>query len=176
MKTIKKTAKRKKIIYLILAALLVLVLILVFSKGKEGGEETGIIDHKIIGEYSDSICKIKFGYPKSWTKSNLVLPLPQEPLSQATFDELGKNSIFSYICYDAQNYSFSQFLTYNSFSSGGIENIDTGGVKWQRVGNFIFTTQNDKLIIFEMFFTKYDLKPGQGYEETFLNILKTVQF
>ena len=53
MKTIKKTAKRKKIIYLILAALLVLVLILVFSKGKEGGEETGIIDHKIIGEFTD---------------------------------------------------------------------------------------------------------------------------
>ncbi len=167
---------RKKIIYIILAGLLILILILIFSGGKEQGEEAGTIDHKIVGEYYDDICKVKFGYPKSWTKSSLVLPLPQEPLSQATFDEPGKNSIFSYICYDAKNYSFSQFLTYNSFSSGGVENIDAGGIKWQRVGNFIYTTQNNKLIIFEMFFTKYDLKPEVGYEETFLNIVKSNQF
>jgi hypothetical protein len=162
-----KTVKRKKFIYIILAGLLILVLILVFGNKKGDSEETEIIDHKIVGEYYDDTCEVKFGYPKSWTKSNLILPLPQKPLSEATFNEPGKNSIFSYICYDAQNYSFSQFLTYNSFSSGGIENIDTGGVKWQRVGNFIYTTQKNKLIIFEMFFTKYDLNPGQGYEETF---------
>jgi len=158
---------RNKFVYLILAGLLILVilgLVLVLTGQKESKE------------YSDDICKVKFGYPKSWTKSGLVLPLPQEPLSQATFDELEKKSIFSYICYDAKNYSFSQFLTYNQFGSGGVENIDAGGVKWQRVGNFIYTTQNNKLIIFEMFFTKYDLKPEPGYEETFLNILKTVQF
>ncbi len=167
---------RRKFIYLILAGLLVLGLILVFSRGKKNGEETGTIDHKIGGEYSDNVCKVKFGYPKSWIKSGLVLPLPQEPLSQATFDEPGKNSIFSYICYDARYYSFGQFMQSNPFGSGGIEEVNVEGIKWQRVGNFIYTTQNNKLIIFEMFFTKYDLKPEQGYEETFLNIIKSVQF
>lgn len=168
--------KKKKIIYFALAGLLILILILVFSGGEKGGKETEVIDHKITEEYSDYVCGVKFGYPKSWTKSELLLPLPQEPLSQATFDEPGKNSIFSYICYDARSYTFSQFLTYNPFSSGGIENIDVGGVKWQRVGNFIYTTQNNKLVILEMFFTKYDLKPNQEYEDTFLNIVKSVQF
>ncbi|MDP3995780.1 MAG: hypothetical protein Q8P74_00835 [bacterium] len=167
---------KKKTIYIILVGLLILILILVFGRGKEGGEEEEIIDHKIVGEYSDNVCKVKFGYPKSWTKSSLVLPLPQEPLSQATFDEPGKNSIFFYICYNARSYSFSQFLKINPFSSGGIEELNVGGIKWQRVGNFIYTTQNNKLIIFEMFFTKYDLKPEPEYEETFLNIIKSVQF
>lgn len=161
-----KIMARKKIIYLTLAGLLVLVLILVLSGGKEGG----------VGEYYDDICQVKFGYPKSWTKSNIILPLPQKPLSEATFNEPGKNSIFSYICYDAKNYSFNQFLAYNQFGSGGVENIAAAGVKWQRVGNFIYTTQNNKLIIFQMFFTKYDLKPEPGYEDTFLKIIQSVQF
>jgi len=157
---------RKKLVYIILAGLLILVLILVFSKGKEGG----------VGEYYDDICQVKFGHPESWTKSDLVLPLPQKPLSEATFDEPGKKSIFSYICYDARYYSFGQFIQYSAVGSSGIEEINAEGIKWQRVGNFIYTTQNNKLIILEMFFTKYDLKPEPGYEETFLNILKTVQF
>ncbi len=154
---------RNKIIFIVLGAVVVLGLVLVLAGQKESKE------------YSDDICKVKFNYPKNWTKSDTILPLPQEPLSQATFDEPGKNSIFSYICYDANWYSFNQFLEQNPFG-GQAESINAGEAKWQRVGNFIYTTQNNKLIIFEMFFTKYDLKPEPGYEETFLNILKTAQF
>ena len=163
---------RNKFVYLILAGLLILVilgLVLVLTGQKE------------LKEYSDDICKVKFNYPRNWLKSDITLPLPQEPLSQVTFDEPAqkdsppKNSILSYICYDAKNYSFSQFIEQSPFGSQ-TEIINLEETKWQRVGNFIYTTQNNKLIILEMFFTKYDLKPEPGYEETFLNILKTVQF
>lgn len=133
-------------------------------------------------KYLDEICKISFSYPKNWIKSDLKLPLPQEPLSQVTFnepqsgDKLPKNSIFSFICYDGQKYSFDQFLEQNPFSQGQTESLETGGVKWQRVGNFFHATKDDKLFIFEMFFTKYDLKPEAGYEETFLEIMRTIRF
>jgi len=170
----KKTGK-KKFIYLALAGLLVLIVILVLANRKAEQGEGGEASHKLAKQYSDSVCQVKFQYPESWTKSGLILPLSQKPLSEATFDEPGKKSIFSYICYDATKYSFDQFIKESSFA-GQIESINVGEVRWQRVGNFLYTVQNNKLIIFEMFFTKYDLKPEPGYEETFLNIIQSVQF
>lgn len=134
------------------------------------------------GKYSDEICKISFKYPKDWTKSNLILPLPQKPLSEATFNEPAKgslppkNSILSFICYDAKKYSFDQFVGQNSLSQGQAEVLNAGSVRWQRADNFVYATKGDKLLIFEMFFTKYDLKPEPGYENIFIDIIKSVQF
>ena len=188
----------KKPVYVILIALFVLALvpiyILVF-KGKQGSQSNvagqlsltgeGLLDAiggKAGGEYSDGICKISFQCPKDWLKSDVILPLSQKPLSQVTFNEPAKgnsapkNSILSFICYDAKKYSFDQFIGQSPAVQGQTETITAGNIKWQRLGNFIYTVKNDKLYILQMFFTKYDLKPEVGYEETFLNIIKSVRF
>jgi len=164
---------RNKLVYIVLVGSLIFGLILVLTRQKGEGVSTK--------EYYDDICDVGFNYPKAWTKSNIILPLPQKPLFQITFDEPAqknktlKNSIFSFICYDATKYSFDQFIKESPFV-GQIETIDIGEVKWRRVGNFVYTIQNNKLIIFEMFFTKYDLKPEAGYEDIFLNIIQSAQF
>jgi len=134
----------------------------------------------IDGKYKDKTCNVSFDYPKSWVISNTKLPLSQEPLSEAVFDEpsggnpKSKSSILSFICYDAKKYSFDQLMTQNPLNQGQAELI-TANIKWQRVGTFAYAVKNERLLIFQMFFTKYDLKPKTGYEEIFLDILKSVR-
>jgi len=135
----------------------------------------------IDGKYRNKTCNVSFDYPKSWVISNTKLPLSQKPLSEAIFNEPdGKNSkpnnsILIFICYDAKKYSFDQFIAQNPLKQGQTETIIADSIKWQRVGNFAYTIKNDKLVIFQMFFTKYDLKPKVGYEEVFLDIIKSVE-
>lgn len=133
-------------------------------------------------QYVDEICQIRFKYPENWEKTDTVLPLPQKSLSQVVFNEpakpgsAAKNSILSFICYDAKKYSFDQFIGQTSLFQGQEEVITIGSIKWQRLGNFVYTAKDDKLYIFQMFFTKYDIHPDPHYEQIFLQILKTAQF
>lgn len=131
------------------------------------------------GEYRDEVCRIAFKYPQNWLKAERVVSLPQKPLAVAVFDEpsqgkkAAKNSLFSYFCFDARKYSFEQFIGQTFLKP---ETFSTAQANWQRIGNFIFTTKNDKLIIFQMFFTRYDLKPEVGYEDAFLNLVESTNF
>ncbi len=123
------------------------------------------------GSFQDKICGISFKIPKEWIKSSTKLPLPQVPLAQAVFDENNKKSIFSYICYD-EKYSFGQF---NENTELKPEVVSLGGTDFTRVGNFVYFNKNNKLIIFQMFFTKNDVKPEAGYEEKLMVILGSVK-
>jgi len=135
----------------------------------------------VSGKYKDNVCDVSFNYPKNWVKSDVGLSLSPDPLSYAVFNEPAKgnsspkNSIFSFVCYDAKKYSFDQFVAQNTFSQEQAETISVGSKKWQRLGNFIYIMSDDKLYIFQMFFTKYDLRPESGYEEIFLDIIKSVK-
>lgn len=128
--------------------------------------------------YQDPKCKVNFSYPDNWELSSLKLPLPQKPLSAVTFDELTqtgspkKNSIFSYICYDAKKYSFNDLVPLDIQE----EAMTIGNTKWKRKSNFVYTIHNDKLLIFQMFFTKNDIKPLSGYEELFIKIIQSVKY
>jgi hypothetical protein len=139
------------------------------------GARTGIP-----GKYQDEVCGISFSYPRHWTPSEDHLPLPQEPLSQAMFDEPSADdrpltsAIFSFICYDATRYSFDQFLGQSPFERE--EMMTIGVIEWQRRGNFLYTVREGKLLILHMAFAKHDLKPRPGYEETFLGIVESVRF
>lgn len=139
------------------------------------GTRTGIP-----GKYKDEVCGISFAYPRHWTPSEDPLPLPQEPLSQAVFDEPPADdrpltsAILSFICYDATRYSFDQFLGQSPFEREAVMTI--GGVEWKRRGNFLYTVQDGKLLILHMAFARHDLKPRPGYEETFLGIVESVRF
>lgn len=134
----------------------------------------------IPGRYQDEACGISFAYPRHWTPSEDPLPLPQEPLSQAVFDEPPADdrpltsAIFSFICYDATRYSFDQFLGQSPFERD--EMMTIGNVEWKRRCNFLYTVQDGKLLILHMSFAKHDLKPRSGYEETFLGITESVRF
>lgn len=131
--------------------------------------------------YKDPICGISFDYPSLWKQSTAKLPLPQPPLSQVVFDEPvtngspARNSLFSFICYDGTKYSFDQFIT-DSGSDLKKESLTVGELSWTRAGNYIYTTQNNKLYILQMFFTKYDMRPEIQYENSFMDILKSVRF
>jgi len=160
---------------LIIAVLLFAIFILIKRSKSNTKNDIG-------AKYIDKTCGISFDYPKNWTISNVGLPLSQKPLSEVVFNELGggmnskpKNSILTYICYDAKKYSFNQLIDQNTLKQGQTEVVGTNSVKWQRAGNFAYATKNDKLVIFQMFFTKYDLKPKVGYEEMFLAILTSFQ-
>ncbi|MDP3987692.1 MAG: hypothetical protein Q8P80_00950 [Candidatus Levybacteria bacterium] len=132
------------------------------------------------GSYKDTACNFSFNYPSNWRKSNSTLPLPQKPLSQVIFDEPAsgsngaKNSIFSYVCYDSSKYSFDQFVEGDDLSQKK-ENVSIGQTSWTRMGTFMSTVKNGKLIILQMFFTKYDMNPQSQYEDMFLNIIKSFQ-
>jgi hypothetical protein len=127
------------------------------------------------GKYTDKTCSVSFDYPKSWLISNTKLPLSQTPLAEVVFNEAdGKNSIMSFICFDAKTYSFDQFIADSPFGQNQTETMTIGDLKWQREGSFTHTVKNNKLLIFQMFFTKYDLKPKDGYEQILLDILKSV--
>jgi len=114
-------------------------------------------------------------------KSDVGLSLSPDPLSYAVFNEPAKgnsspkNSIFSFVCYDAKNILLINLWLKNTFSQEQAETISVGSKKWQRLGNFIYIMSDDKLYIFQMFFTKYDLRPESGYEEIFLDIIKSVK-
>ncbi len=122
------------------------------------------------GKFSDSVCGISFDLPAGLTKSLTKLPLPQEPLSEAVFDEAANKSVFSYICYDGK-YTFDQF---SGSSDLKVEQINVDGAAFSRAGNFVFFNKNNKLIIFQMFFTKNDVEPRNGYEEKLLGILRSL--
>lgn len=160
----------------ILIAAVLLFAIFILVKQSKNNTKNGISV-----KYTDKTCGISFDYPKKWAMSDTRLPLSQKPLSEAVFNESGginskpKNSILSFICYDAKKYSFDQFIVKNSLKQDQAKAIIADSIKWQRVGNFAYTVKNDKLVIFQMFFTKYDLKPEVGYEEMFLDVLKSVQ-
>lgn len=140
------------------------------DNNKTSGQKTDINE-----KHKDKTCSVSFDYPKNWLISNTKLPLSQKPLSEAIFNEPGgKNSILVFICYDAKKYSFDQFIANNPLNQNQTETITTDNSKWQRVGNFAYTIKNNKLVIFQMSFTKYDLKPKVGYEEKFLDILRSV--
>jgi len=135
----------------------------------------------IDGKYKDKTCNVSFDYPKNWVVSNVEPSFSQKPLSVVVFNEPAKgnlppkNSIFSFVCYDAKKYSFDQFVAQSPLSQEQVETMSVGSIKWQRLGNFIYTTSDDNLYIFQMFFTKYDLRPESGYEEIFLDIVKSVE-
>lgn len=73
---------------------------------------------------------------------------------------------------DAELYSFEQLLAGSSNFKPQVEAV--GGKQWQRLGSFAATTLDDKLLVFYMPFTKYDLKPRPSYEEVFLTVLQSV--
>ena len=172
----------------VIAILIVFIVLLVgINKKEKSVSDLPIqmsLDGKLAtdGRYQDEVCGISFNYPKTWLKSDIKLPLSQEPLSYVVFNEPAKgnlspkNSIFFFICYDVKKYSFDQFIAQSRLSQGQTGVFDIGSVRWQRMGNFIYTTKGDKLLIFEMFFTKHDLKPEPGYEKVFLDIVKSVKF
>ena len=130
-------------------------------------------------EYIDPICQVSFAYPANWQSSQRNIPLPGEPLHTITFDvpakapQVGQSAILSYICLDAKQYSFEQLLAGNSNLKPQVEGV--GGKQWQRLGSFAASTFDDKLLVFYMPFTKYDLKPRAGYEDVFLTILRSVK-
>jgi len=123
------------------------------------------------GIYQDKVCGVSFKIPKDWQKSSTKLPLPQIPLAQAVFDENNKKSIFSYICYD-EKYSFNQF---NDSTDLKPEGIRVNNVDFTRIGNFVYFNKGNKLIIFQMFFTKNDIKPETVYEEKLMAILGSIK-
>ncbi|MGI6278297.1 MAG: hypothetical protein ACOYJ8_00550 [Patescibacteria group bacterium] len=168
------------VIFSVLVIILATVLILKGkSWGSEMAEEADFFAQE--GQYQDNVCQFSFVYPDFWEISEIKLPLPQEPLSQVVFDQPSKNgqpvkkSILSFVCYDASQYSFDQFLA-QGIKSSETETITVGNQKWSRMGNFAYTVRGDKLVILQMFFTKYDIKPEPGYEETFLEIINSVKF
>lgn len=163
----------------ILGLILVIIVILFLGKNKEKSfTKNNLPLNNIVansrtgtGIYQDKVCTISFKIPKDWVKSSTKLPLPQVPLAQAVFDEGTKKSIFSYICYD-DKYSFSQF---NENTDLKPEMVSLNGTDFTRVGNFVYFNKNNKLIIFQMFFTKNDVKPETGYEEKLVAILGSVK-
>ena len=160
----------------------IVILLIASTSNKQGkenqtGKEITFVAQN--GQYQDKICNLTFPYPNHWVISEIELPLAKEALSQAVFNQPAgnnqptKNSILSYFCYSAQEYTAQQLL--GEIFSGTTEQITFNNYEWHRNGNFIYTTINDKLIIFQMFFTKYDIKPKPGYEETFLEIIENVK-
>ena len=161
---------------------LILVIIVILSLGKSNSESvantnlslnntTASSVNNSDGTFQDKICSVSFKIPKDWQKSSTKLPLPQPPLTQAVFDENNKKSIFSYICYD-DKYSFDQF---NDSTDLKPEGIRVNNIDFTRVGNFVYFNRNNKLIIFQMFFTKNDIKPEAGYEEKLGAILGSIR-
>lgn len=176
---------------IVIAVLIFAIIVIIVSAGSPNGEksknnqqlslEDNIKGQQVntSGKFKDETCDVSFSYPNYWRKSDIKLPLPQEPLSQVTFDEPAsqdsgpKNSIFSFICYDAQEYSVEEFIGQNPFSPE--EAMNVGSLKWKRNGNFVYLVKNGKLLIFQMFFTKNDIKPITGYEDLYVNIIKSAQ-
>ncbi len=180
--------------YIVLGSILIIVLffvvvIIFFSEHKSDNDSIktqnplslGNIQNSSGNTYKDPVCGISFDHPATWKQSTTKLPLPQPPLSQVVFDEpatngsQARNSLFSFICYDGTKYSFDQFIT-DSGSDLKKENLTVGGLSWTRAGNYIYNTQNNKLYILQMFFTKYDMRPEIQYENTFMDILKSARF
>lgn len=148
------------------------VVIVVRNKGADGGLGTN--------RYVSGECGVEFEYPKNWVKSDIKLSLPQEPLSQVVFDEtvggaMSKKSLFSLFCYDASKYSFDQFFGGDAIGKEMMGVATTESLRWERVGNFAYAIKGDKLLIAQMFFTKFDLKPQNGYEQTFMSILNSMR-
>ncbi|HMN11524.1 MAG TPA: hypothetical protein PKD55_04285 [Bellilinea sp.] len=129
-------------------------------------------------KYSDPTCQVSFAYPANWQIGQTAIPLPGAPLHAVTVDgpakapQVGQSAILSYICLDAKQYTLEQLLAGNSNLKPQVEKI--GGKQWQRLGSFAASTFGDKLLVFYMPFTKYDLKPRPSYEEVFLSILQSV--
>lgn len=180
--------------YFVLGLVLIVVLffaaaIIFFSEQKNNKESIktqgplslGNVQNSSGNTYKDPVCGMSFNYPSIWKQSRAKLPLPQIPLSQIVFDEpaikgsQARNSLFSFICYDGAKYSFDQFMA-DGGSDLKKESLNVGGLSWIRAGNYIYTTQNNKLYILQMFFTKYDMRPETQYENTFMDILKSVRF
>ncbi len=148
------------------------VVIVVRNKGAGGGLGPN--------RYVSSECGVEFEYPKNWVRSDIRLSLPQEPLGQVVFDEMmgevvEKRSLFSLFCYDASKYSFEQFFGGGVIGKEMMGTVTTESLKWERVGNFAYTIKGDKLLIVQMFFTRFDLKPQNGYEQTFMSILNSMR-
>jgi len=128
--------------------------------------------------YSDPTCQVNFTYPANWQIGETTIPLPGAPLHAVTFDgpakapQVGQATILSYICLDAKQYTLEQLLAGNSNLKPQVEGV--GGKQWQRLGSFAASTFGDKLLVFYMPFTKYDLKPRPCYEEVFLSVLQSV--
>lgn len=129
-------------------------------------------------KYSDPTCEVSFVYPANWQISQTAMPLPGTPLHAATFDgpakapQVGQSAIMSYICLDAKQYTLEQLLAGNTNLKPQMQSI--GDKQWQRLGSLAASTFGDKLLVFYMPFTKYDLKPRPGYEDVFLTILQSV--
>jgi hypothetical protein len=178
----------KNQILIIGAIFFLLIVLVVFSLAKQPkpisvGDSSSINNNQIYskGKFQDKTCQVSFEYPPAWVKSEVVPSFSREPLVVAVFNEpakigaSAKNSIFTYLCYSADEYTFEQLIPLTPFEQNKIESLTIAGQKWQRVGNFVYTVKNSKLIIFQMFFTKFDLKPEPGYEEILLKIMESVE-
>lgn len=166
-------------IFIIFGLILLIIIILPLSKNEKKSfnnvnlslNKTTVITSGKNDVFQDKICNLSFKVPGNWQKSLTKLPLPQPPLTQAVFDENNKKSIFSYICYD-EKYSFNQF---NDSTDLKPEGIRVNNVDFTRVGNFVYFNKNNKLVIFQMFFTKNDIKPETGYEEKLMAVLGSIK-
>ncbi len=174
-----KTEKKFLIIGgVVIFVLIIFILILVgLNKNKGKASNYLSLENKVSsgkisvesGKFSDSTCGISFEVPAGMSQSSTTLPLPQEALSQAVFDETANKSVLSYICYDGK-YTFDEL----NESSGNSEQVTVGNKTFSRKGNFVYFNTGDKLIIFQMFFTKNDLNPKSGYEEKLQKLLGSV--
>lgn len=182
-----KLNKNEKIFFSVCGVLIVALIVLIavvsgLNNGRRNNNLTGqhlllnnkgSLDDKTSvdgGRFFDTACGISFEVPDGMTKSSTLLPLPQEPLSQVVFDDGENKSVLSYICYDGK-YTFDQF---NGDSDLQTKVLTAGGKNFSRIGNFVYFNKGDKLVIFQMFFTKNDLNPKSGYEEKLQKLLGSV--
>jgi len=172
MKSSSKVMVYASLVVALVAIVGLAVVIVARNKGVGGGLGSN--------RYVSSECGVEFEYPRNWVRSDIRLSLPQEPLAWVVFDEMvgeivEKRSLFSLFCYDASKYSFEQFFGGDAIGREMGGGVTTESLKWERVGNFAYTIKEDKLLIAQMFFTKFDLKPQNGYEQTFMNILSSMR-
>jgi len=172
MKSSSKVVAYVGLVVVLIGMVGLVVVIVVRNKGAGGGLGPN--------RYVSSECGVEFEYPKNWVRSDIRLSLPQEPLGQMVFDEMAgevvdKRSLFSLFCYDASLYSFEQFFGGGVIGKEMMGTVTTESLKWERVGNFAYTIKGDKLLIVQMFFTRFDLKPQNGYEQTFMSILNSMR-
>ena len=133
------------------------------------------------GKLQSNACGVTARVPKSWRESGRSVPFAGTPLDAAVMDEpyrQTRRTVFWFACFDAQKYELVDLIGKDigtaALEAAQEENV--GGVTFRRTRDFWYATQNGKHLLLNVNFAQYDSQPEAGYEDTMMNIVRSISF
>jgi len=132
------------------------------------------------GKLQSNTCGVTMSVPSAWNESGRSVPFSGTPLDAVIMDEpyrQTRRTVFWFACFDASRYELVDLIgkDMGTVALKAVQEENIGGITFYRTRDFWYATQNGKHLLLNVNFARYDTEPEAGYEDTMMNILRSIR-